>query len=496
MALAERLSEYIEACFTGLWIVSHEHEDALAEITQLCHRQDWRLATWDLAQGLVIQGQAAEGASDPLAALRATAGLAQNDGSAVMVLVNFHRFLMSSEIIQTLACQIAIGKQSRTFVVILSPVLQIPPELEKQFIVLDHDLPNRAQILEIARGVVEGDDDLPCAAELDRVLDAAAGLSRYEAEGAFSLALVRHNRIVPETIWELKAQTLLKSGLMQLHRGDERFDQLGGLDALKSFCLRAMRRQGSRDPDRRPRGVLLLGVPGTGKSAFAKALGTEVGRPTLVLDIGSLLGSLVGQSEQNIRQALKIVDAMAPAVAFIDEVEKALGGAGGGQGDSGVSARLFGTLLTWLNDHESDVFVVATCNDISRLPPEFSRAERFDGIFFIDLPSPVQKRAIWNLYLQKYDLEKDQSFPPDEEFTGAEIRACCRLAALLDLPLTAAAKNVIPVARTASESVARLRQWASGRCLDAERGGVYEAAAKAASSRRRVSRGSVDPSAN
>jgi SpoVK/Ycf46/Vps4 family AAA+-type ATPase len=165
--------------------------------------------------------------------------------------------------------------------------------------------------------------------------------------------------------------------------------------------------------------VLLLGVPGTGKSALAKGLGNETSRPTLVLDIGALMGSLVGQSEQNTRQALKIIDAMAPCVVFLDEVEKALSGVvSGSAGDSGVSTRLFGTLLSWLNDRQSDVFVVATCNDISRLPPEFSRAERFDAIFFLDLPSVLQRQAIWRLYLQEFGLDPNDPLPPDDGFTG------------------------------------------------------------------------------
>jgi SpoVK/Ycf46/Vps4 family AAA+-type ATPase len=195
------------------------------------------------------------------------------------------------------------------------------------------------------------------------------------------------------------------------------------------------------------------------------------------MDVGALMGSLVGSTEANIRQALRIADAMAPAILMIDEVEKALSGvASSGSTDSGVSARLFGTFLTWLNDHESDVFTICTCNDISKLPPEFSRAERFDGIFFLDLPSVQQKRAIWKLYLDMFGLDPQQPKPVDGSWTGAEIRACCRLAALLDVSLLEAAQNVVPVATTAAESVARLRTWASGRCLNADSpGGIYTA---------------------
>jgi hypothetical protein len=499
MSLAAPLLEYIAACFTGLWIESHEHEDALAEIAQLCRQETWRLAVWDVEQGLKFFGPEADttaaSVTDPLAAIRSLRTLATAESSTVLVLVNFHRFLGSAEIVQALAHQLSLGKQTRTFIVVLAPVVQLPTELEKQFVVLEHPRPSPEQLAEIARGIATQAEELPPDDQLAQVLEAAAGLTRYEAEGAFSLSLVRHGRITPEVIWELKSQLLKKTGLMSLYRGPARFEELGGLAALKDFCLRALRRQSQPDPHRRPRGVLLLGVPGTGKSQFAKALGNETARPTLALDIGTLLGSLVGQTEQQTRQALKIADAMAPCILFVDEIEKALSGAGGSAAtDSGVSARLFGSLLTWLNDHTSDVFFVATCNDISRLPPEFSRAERFDGIFFLDLPGRDQKNRIWQLYLAQFGLEPGQSKPADRDWTGAEIKACCRLAALLDVSLLEAARNVVPVAVTGGESVERLRNWAAGRCLSADRAGMYSRDPQAPVAPRRRIKG--DPSSN
>jgi SpoVK/Ycf46/Vps4 family AAA+-type ATPase len=166
---------------------------------------------------------------------------------------------------------------------------------------------------------------------------------------------------------------------------------------------------------------------------------------------------------------------MQPSILFIDEVEKALSGAeSSGHTDGGTAARMFGTTLTWLNDHESDVFVVCTANDVSKLPPEFSRAERFDGVFFVDLPSAEERRAIWRLYIEAFDLDASQPRPVDSDWTGAEIKSCCRLAALLDVPLIEAANNVVPVARTSAESVERLRTWASGRCLSANEPGIYQ----------------------
>jgi hypothetical protein len=478
MTLTERLTELVRACFPALWVQSFEHDDALLEIARLCREKRWTLATWDIDRGLSLAGTPSESgsgvpsAADPLSAVRAMSALATPDGTALFVLRNLHRFLGSAEIVQALDSQISAGKQSRAFVVILSPIVQIPVELERQFAVIEHELPARGQLEEIARSIATEPGELPAGDELCAVLDASAGLTRFEAEGAFSLSLARHGRLTAEVLWELKSQSLRKSGLMTLHRGTESFSDLGGLDALKSFCTRALRP--GRPRGVHARGVLLLGPPGSGKSAFCKALGHETSRPTLLLDVGALMGSLVGQTEANIRQALRLVDAMSPCVVMLDEVDKALSGvASSGANDSGVSARLFGTFLSWLGDHESDAFVVCSANDVSRLPPEFSRSERFDGTFFLDLPGTTQQQAIWNLYLDHFGLDQNQRRPRDTEWTGAEIRACCRLAALLELPLVEAAQNVVPVAVTAGEAVERLRNWASGRCLSADRPGIY-----------------------
>ena len=388
----------------------------------------------------------------------------------MLLLPNFHRFLNSPEVVQTVLTQILAGKQQRTFVVILSPVVLIPVELEKLFVVIEHALPDREQLERIASELTSDQpQDRPHGEQMQRVLDAAAGLTRYEAEGAFALSLSRHNRIQPETIWELKAQMLQKNHLLSLHRGPERFESLGGLAQLKQFCQKVLQ------PGKSvlAKGVLLLGVPGTGKSAFAKALGQETGRPTLLLDLGALYGSLVGATEANVRQALRIADAMSPAILFVDEFEKGLSGIGG-QGDSGVATRLFGTLLSWLSDRQSDVFVIGTCNDIAKLPPEFSRAERFDAVFFLDLPGPKEKDAIWAIYRAQFGIAESEVRPQDQGWTGAEIRSCCRLAALLGCSLVEAAQQVVPVAVTAVEQVDKLRSWASGRCLNASAAGIYK----------------------
>jgi hypothetical protein len=491
MTLTEQLTDYVNAAFSGLYVQSSEPDEAEREIAVLARQREWTLATWDVANGLRFPNTPPSpntdlGAGDPLAVLRALPSLASSAGTTLILLHNFHRFWGNPEVIQTAFTQLVAGKQQRAFLVVLAPVVQIPVELEKLFVVIEHSLPDRQQLERIARELTaDQPEDMPQGEDLQRVLDAAAGLTRYESEGAFALSLTRHNALRPESIWEMKAQALKKNNLLTLHRGGERFDDLGGLASLKDFCRRALR------PGRpvRPRGILLLGVPGTGKSAFAKALGNETGRPTLLLDVGALYGSLVGATEQNVRQALRVIDAMAPCVAFIDEIEKALAGVGG-SGDSGVATRLFGTLLTYLSDHESDVFVIATSNDISKLPPEFSRAERWDAVYFLDLPSAREKDAIWAQYRRQYGIPDSQARPDDTSWTGAEVKSCCRLSALLDVTLTQAAYHVVPVAITAAEQVERLRNWASGRCLSAAAPGVYRRDGEPATKPgRRVQRG-------
>lgn len=493
--LKEKLKELVSACFTGIWIETFEFQEALSEIAQLCRDEEWICATWDVGSGLCVgSGETLVEATDPLAAIRAVKGLVMQEGTVLLLMNNLHKFVSSIEVMQALQHQLIAGKQDRTIIVGLSPKVVIPIELEKLFVVIEHALPDREQLEAIAREIATEPEELQDESGFQTLLDAAAGLTRLEAENAFSLSLVRHGRIESDAVWELKTGMLKKSGLMQLYQGKEDFDSLGGLENLKAFCKRSLLQPKSTNPLKRARGVLLLGVSGTGKSAFAKALGNETGRPTLVLDIGALMGSLVGQTEANIRRALQIADAMAPCILFVDELEKALSGAtGSGNGDSGVSSRMFGTLLSWMNDHTSNVYLVATCNDISKMPPELTRAERFDGIVFLDLPGREQKDRIWQQYVSLFELDPDQKLPDDANFTGAEIRSCCRLAALLDVPLVQAAINVVPVATTAGESVDALRSWATGRCLDSETGGVYQFEKCKPKTRRKVK---IDPSLN
>jgi hypothetical protein len=205
MSLAERLSELVRAAFAGIWVQSFEHDDAITEIARLCRQQGWALATWDIDRGLSLAGRddgssTAVSATDPLAAIKALGSLASDDGTALLVLRNFHRFLGGAEVVQALDTAISACKQARTFVVVLAPVVQIPVELERRFVVVEHELPGRDQLLRIARSIASEPGELSEGDGLEAVLDAAAGLTRVEAENAFSLSPARHGRVAPEVM--------------------------------------------------------------------------------------------------------------------------------------------------------------------------------------------------------------------------------------------------------------------------------------------------------
>lgn len=316
MSLEKEVKELVCAGFSGIWVETMECDDAVTTIRKLAEERKWGFDVWDIDQQLASGVISAPG---PLQAVRSM-DLPKTNETQILVLKNFHRFIGNPEVLQALANRVVRGKGEGRYVIIVAPTVALQPEIEKLFTVVHHELPDQPQLTAICNDLFgEGSAfEKPADEQITSVVDASRGLTRQEAENAFALSLVRNNKLEPDTIWGIKAQTLEKSGTMTLYRGDANFEHLGGLENLKQFCLRAMRRQGEQNVDKRPKGVLLLSPPGCGKSQFAKALGNEVGRPTVMLDFGSLMGKFVGESEGNMRRALKQVDAMAPCVLFVD----------------------------------------------------------------------------------------------------------------------------------------------------------------------------------
>jgi len=494
-SLQETVSEYIKAGFAGIWVRSQEHEDAIASLVQMAKDNDWAVCHWDIDVGLKGDANIAkqrvgqkedEGWFDkkPLPLIKALPELARVAGKkrTLLILKNFHRkeLLDSSVIVQAIQNSIQAGKAAENgwYILILSPITCVPVELEVDFVVVDHELPSKDQLWDLAKGLARK-DELPSTDENKLLLlEAASGLTYRGAENAYSLSIIKKRPFDPGIVWDLKAQALKKRGLLQLAKCDSGFDSLGGLQQYKNFSMRLLRKR-TDDPLLFPKGQLLLGVPGSGKSAAVKCLGYETGRRVLSMNMGGLRGRFQGETENNVIEALRIADAMAPCILFVDEIEKALSGTeSSGATDGGATMRVFGNLLTWLNDHDTDVFFIGTCNDISALPPEFSRAERFDGIFFFDLPTVEERKVIWNIYLQLYGLKTDDQPHRDllimsDNWTGAEIRTCCRLARILDISLEEASQSVVPIYQTAESRLMSLRSWASGRCLSASKPGLF-----------------------
>jgi hypothetical protein len=468
------IKTYNAAGYPLLWAVSKEP----ARLVEETVASGVRCAYWDVARGWSADLQSFAEA-DPLAAIAE----AEKISEAVVFLMGYHRFIENPVVVQSLLNALpALKGHGATAIVVAPSATGIPAEWEPVARVWDHALPGEEMLDSILQRTLPEGQKI-ATEQAQAAIDAGKGMTAAGYEDAIALSLVQTGAVERETIWREKADAMRKSGGAEVHSGKERFSDIGGLDGLKRFSLRSL--TSGRDG---ARGVMLLGCPGTGKSHFAKALGNEVGRSTVSVDMGRMFGSLVGESERMMRETLASVERMAPCVLFIDEIEKGLSGVqSSGKTDGGTSARVFGTFLTWLNDRPSGVYVVATCNDISSLPPEFLRQERWDGVFFVDLPTKTERDAIWKVYEAAYKATGKR--PEAEGWTGAEIKSCCRLAHVQGITLEEAAEQTIPLTLTAGARVEEIRKGASGKTLSATTGKVYridESNAPAANSGRRV----------
>jgi hypothetical protein len=458
------ITDYLKAGYPALLVRTHEPERFIGSAIQQANGRT--IYQWDVVRGFRQLGNGAEWQEcDPFDLPNVAAkGLEK----AVWFLRNFHFWLSEPPVIQAIQNNLPVYKTKGITLVIVSPDAKLPLELEREVVVLDFPLPSREELKTILAGLVESTGIEP--ENEAAVLDAAQGLTWEEAENAMALALVRQRQFDPQTICTLKAQMVEKSAALQFSQFSETFATLGGLENLKEWTLNRFKNRRAGLPFR---GILLLGVPGTGKSHFAKALGNEVGWPVLSLDMGRVFGSLVGESEAKMREALKVVDAMAPCVLFIDEIEKGLAGVGGTSTDGGTTQRVGGTFLQWLNDHTSEVFVIATCNSYEKLPPEYTRMGRWDAIFFVDNPNSRERLHILGIYCQAFGVkENPKSIPAPEDlegYSGAEIRQVAIEAAYNGGDLEAAARFVIPISKSQKQQMDALREWARARTIPASR---------------------------
>lgn len=491
----------IRARYPIVYVVSAEEQRVQQLLAPIAERRQKSIYEWSCTTGLVPGG--ATGGSiqlqknrnsptrDPLAALDQV--IEQVD-PAIFLFKDLHPFLTRGNqnqhaIIRKLK-EIALQlKNSFKTIVLVSPVLEVPVEIEKEVTVLHLPLPSSAEISELLDKIVndvrrfkqikiELDD-----AGRDRLLQAARGLTLNEAENVFARILVRKERLtgeeVPEVLEE-KRQLVRKNGLLEYYDTSESFEEVGGLASLKDWL---QKRALAFSPAARefglsaPRGVLLLGVQGCGKSLCAKAVASLWEVPLLRFDIGKMFGSFVGSSEDNIRRAIQVAESVAPAILWVDEIDKAFAGASNHAGDSGTSARVLGTFLTWLSEKSAPVFVMATANDISNLPPELLRKGRLDEIFFVDLPDVAEREAIFAIHLRRRGRDPE-AFPlgelaaASEGLSGAEIEEVINSALyeafyensdLKENHLFSGLRQTVPLSRTMEEQLQELRKWSHGR---------------------------------
>ena len=484
------LEMLIRAKYPIIYIVSWEEGRVEAALRRIAQDRGKKILFWTITQGMVQNANHRDNATrDPMNALDF---VMDSREQALFVLKDFHAFIGNTEITRRLRDLFVSLKMTYKTLIILAPLLKLPAELEKEITVVEYGLPDRDDLDVLLEGIIQKAKENPnlnvvlSDLERDQILKAAQGLTVNEAENVFAKSLVEKHKFDVDVILSEKEQIILKSGILEYYPFSEQISDVGGLDNLKewmekrtvSFTEKA-RAFGLPEP----RGVLLLGVQGCGKSLSAKAIGSLWRLPLLRLDVGRIFAGIVGSSEENMRKAIRVAESVAPAILWIDELEKGFSGTqSSGQSDGGTTSRVFGTFLTWMQDKKAATFVVATSNDVTALPPELLRKGRFDEIFFIDLPSAEERTQIFKIHLSKrkrnsdeFDLDRLAAATPG--FSGAEIEACVVDALynafdnegkeLTTDAIVDAAHHTVPLSMTMRERIEHLREWANTRARQA-----------------------------
>ncbi len=486
MNFREEFKLLLRARYPLIYIPTYEEERVEAAIREEAANQGNRpVYTWDFVDG--YQGNpndAGFGRRNPLQALEFIEKLSAS-APAVLILRDYHRFLEDVAIARKLRNLARLLKSQPKNIVLLSPKIAIPDDLTEVLTVLEFPLPAAPEIkTEIERLLVATGGNSLTAKVLDDLVRSCQGLSMERIRRVLARAIATHGELQPEDVdlvLEEKRQTIRQTQILDFYPATEQISDIGGLDNLKDWLLR---RGGSFTEKARqyglphPRGLMLVGIQGTGKSLTAKAIAHHWHLPLLRLDVGRLFGGLVGESESRTRQMIQVAEALAPCILWIDEIDKAFSGLGS-RGDAGTTSRVFGTFITWLTEKTSPVFVVSTANDIQALPPEMLRKGRFDEIFFVGLPTQEERKAIFNVHLSRlrphnlksYEIERLAYETPD--FSGAEIEQTLIEAMHIGFSqnrdfvtddILEAASQIIPLARTAVEQIQKLQEWAaSGR---------------------------------
>ncbi|HEX2981027.1 MAG TPA: AAA family ATPase [Anaerolineaceae bacterium] len=468
---------FLRARFTLVVLVTPEEERALQSVRQVCEHSQRQCAAWDTADGFqwVSGSGSLPVARDPLSALEQ---VDKADGNMLYVLKDFHDAWNNPQIkrkLRNLAQRLKFTKKS---IVVTTPVAKIPDELKDEVVVVEYPSPSNAELEEVLQRLTQTPGVKINLTSLGRekLVQAALGLTASQAQRVYAKAIVSDGVLDDrdiDLVTEEKKQIIRESEALEFYAVTETPNDVGGLGVLKDW-LRLRERAFSKEARDyglpAPKGIALIGIPGTGKSLTAKMIGGLWRLPLLRLDVGSLFGSLVGESEERARRALRLAETVAPCIVWIDEMEKAL--AHGGL-DSGTSTRVFGTILTWMQEKTAPCFVVATANDIASLPPELLRKGRFDEIFFLDLPTHEERKEIFSVHLRKrqripQDFDVDLLARQAEGYVGAEIEQAIIDAMYVGFNLsrefttqdiTDSLRRQVPLSVSQRETIEGLRNW-------------------------------------
>ena len=446
------IRNYMKAKYPALVVNTLEPGRAIQSI----HADGWRIYTWDCLRGIMepMSEKVIEVINDPLAAL----DWLEDKRFTILIMENFHHFLGSVEIIQGLQNKIHNYIQNSSSIVLVGPEFILPVEIQRLFAILDFPLPSNIELTKAMEemGEAVGVDTNPEGVE------AAKGLTEFEAETAFAYSLVTSKSFDPETITQQKKMMIRQSGLMEFFPPVP-MEEVGGLELFKGYLKNRIKAFEPGNSLPKPKALLLIGIPGTGKSLSCKAAASILNWPLIRLDISALKGSLVGESEKNMRLATSIIDGFGKAVVWLDEIEKSFSGVkSSGDSDNGTTAGMFGHFLTWLQETTSPILVMATANDIKSLPPEFMRAGRFDAMFFVDIPSEIERLEIINIMNARYGSEISEDKAQELiGWTGAEIEQLAK-DSLFD-GVDKAMNNIVPLSKTMKEEINGLRDWAKAK---------------------------------
>jgi AAA+ superfamily predicted ATPase len=478
MGFEQELDVYLRARFTLVVLVTPEEERALQAVKAVCERGKRACLSWDVADGfqLLTAGGAAPGpARDPLSALEQ---VDKADGDAVFVLKDFHECWNNAQIKRKLRGVAQRLKFTKKSILVTTPTTKLPEELRDEAVVVELPPPTAEELEAVLARLTRVPGVKVNLTKLGRekLVQAALGLTAAQAQRVFAKAIVADGVLDDRDIGlvtDEKKQIIRESQALEFYPVTETLADVGGLGVLKDWLRlreRAFTQEARAYGLPAPRGVALIGIPGTGKSLTAKMIGGLWRLPLLRLDVGALFGSLVGESEERARRALRLAETCSPAILWIDEVEKALAS---GSLDGGTSTRVFGTILTWMQEKTAPVFVVASANDISRLPPELLRKGRFDEIFFLDLPTLEERQEIFAVHLRKRkrlpgDFDLGRLARAAEGYVGAEIEQAIVDAMYVGFgagreftteDVAAALKRQVPLSVSARETVGLLRNW-------------------------------------